>query len=155
MSRKRKSQNSSLKNRRAAFDYALEDSLVVGMQLSGAETKSLRQGHGHIKGAFVTIRDGELWLNNATITGSNAVPIKEEDKTRARKLLAKRKEIQALQSAKQQGRSIIPVEVLNRGRFIKIRIAIGKGKKTRDKRQVIKEREDKIAAKRAIKQHSR
>lgn len=153
--RKRKPQNNSLRNRRASFDYALEDTLVAGLQLTGAETKSLRHGHGHLKGAYVTTKNDELWLINATITGSNAVPIDESDKTRARKLLAKRSEIDALLAAKKQGRSIVPLEILNRGKFIKIRIAVGKGKKTTDKRQTIKAREDRISAQRAIKQHSR
>lgn len=155
MSRKRRSQNNSLRNRRASFDYALEDSLVAGLQLSGAETKSLRQGHGHLKGAYVSVYNDELWLNNATITGSNAVPIQDTDKTRARKLLVKNDQRDALIAAKKQGRSIVPVEILNKGRFIKLRIAIGKGKKTTDKRQTIKRREDKIAAQRAIKHYSK
>ncbi len=153
--RKRRPQNNSLRNRRASFDYALEDSLVAGLELTGAETKSLRHGHGHLKGAYVTTRDNELYLINATITGSNAVPIAEDDVTRARKLLVKRKDIDALLAAKKQGRSIVPLEILNRGRFVKLRIALGKGKKTTDKRQTIKKREDKIASERAIKHHSR
>ena len=154
-SRKRKPQNNSLKNRRASFDYALEDSLVAGLQLTGAETKNLRHGHGHLKGAYVTVNNGELWLNNSTITGTNAVPIKEDEVTRARKLLVKKAELEALIAAKKQGRSIVPIEVLNKGRYIKLRVAIGKGKKTTDKRQTIKRREDKIAAERAIKHHNR
>ncbi len=155
MAKKRNPQNNSLKNRRASFDYALEDTLVAGLELTGAETKSLRYGHGHLKGAYVTSRNNELWLINATITGSNAVPIGEDEKTRARKLLVKRKDIDIMMAAKKQGRSIVPLAILNRGRFIKLRIALGKGKKTTDKRQTIKQREDKITAGRAIKQHSR
>lgn len=155
MAKKQRKPNNSLRNRRASFDYALEDTLVAGLELTGAETKSLRHGHGHLKGAYVTSRNNELWLINATITGNNAVPIKEDEKTRARKLLIKRKDIDSLLAAKKQGRSIVPLEVLNRGRFIKLRIALGKGKKTTDKRQTIKRREDKISAERAIKKHSR
>ncbi len=152
---KKRQQGSSLRNRRAAFDYALEDSLVVGLQLNGREAKSLRQSHGHLKGAYITVKNDELYLINATITGSNAVPINEDEKTQARKLLAKRKEIDALIAAKKQGRSIVPIEILNRTKYIKMRIAIGKGKKSTDKRQTIKKREDKISAQRAIKQHIR
>lgn len=128
-------------NRRARFDYDLGDGLVVGIQLSGAETKSLRRGMGHLRGAYVNIKDGELWLINATITGDNAVRVAEEDKTRNRKLLASRKEIDALVAAKQQGQTIVPLELLTRSRFIKLRIAVGRGKKRYDKRETIKRRD--------------
>lgn len=150
---KKKSQTGAIVNRRASFDYDLEDTLVVGIQLTGAETKSLRQHHGHIKGAYVTVKDNELWLTNATITGDNRVRVPEETVTRPRKLLAKRKEIEELIAAKQQGRSIIPVAILPKGRFVKVRIAVGKGKKHYDKRDTIKKRQDKIEASRAIKRH--
>lgn len=136
----------TIANRRARHDYELGDSLVVGMELTGAETKSLRQGHGHLRGAYVTIKDsakgGELWLTNATITGSTGVPIEDAQKTRSRKLLAKRKEIEALVAAKQQGMTIIPLEILTSGHFIKLRIAAGRGKKKYDKRANIKMREE-------------
>jgi len=152
---KKKSPTGIISNRKARFDYDLEESLVVGIQLTGAETKSLRQHHGHIKGAYVTVRDGELWLTNSTITGDNRIQVPEDEHTRPRKLLAKKKEIEQLVAAKQQGRSIIPLEILSRTRYIKLRIAVGKGKKLYDKRQTIKNREDKREAGRAIKQHSR
>ena len=132
----------AIQNRRARFDYELGDSLVVGVELSGAEVKSLRMGHGHLRGAYVTVKDDELYLLNATITGAGGVSIDEQDQTRTRKLLAKRREIDALIEAKQQGRTIVPLEILTRGRFIKIRIAIGKGKKRYDKRQALKRRDE-------------
>jgi len=138
--------HATIANRRARHDYELGDSLVVGMELTGAETKSLRQGHGHLRGAYVTIKDsakgGELWLTNATISGSTGVPIEDAQKTRSRKLLAKRKEIEALVAAKQQGMTIIPLEILTSGHFIKLRIAAGRGKKKYDKRANIKMREE-------------
>lgn len=132
-------------NRRARFDYALGDDLVVGLQLTGAETKSLRRGHGQLRGAYVTVKDApkgeELWLINATITGDNGIAIDDTGKTRARKLLAKRKQIEALVAAKQQGNTIVPLELLTRGRYIKLRISLGKGKKRYDKRETIKQRD--------------
>lgn len=141
-SAKRKpAQTKAIINRRARYDYELGDSLVVGIQLSGAETKSLRMGHGQLRGAYVTIKGDELFLINATITGSQGIPISDSDKTRARKLLAKRREISALIEAKQQGRTIVPLELLTKGRYIKVRIAIGKGKKRHDKRETIRRRE--------------
>jgi SsrA-binding protein len=129
-------------NRRARHDYELGDSLVVGLALTGAETKSLRMGHGQLRGAYVTVKEGELWLINAAVNGTRGVPIAETDQSRARKLLAKHREIDALVEAKQQGRTIVPLELLTGGRYIKLRIAIGKGKKLYDKRQTLKKREE-------------
>lgn len=140
--KKKQSQTKTITNRRARFDYELGDSLVVGVQLTGAETKALRMGHGQLRGAYVTSKDGELWLLNATISGTSGVSIPESDQTRTRKLLAKKREITNLLEAKQQGRTIVPLELLTQGRFIKLRIAIGKGKKLYDKRQTLKKRDE-------------
>jgi SsrA-binding protein len=139
-----------ISNRRARFDYELGDSLVVGMQLSGAETKALRMGHGQLRGSYVTIKDNQLWLLNATISGSNGIPISETDQIRTRKLLARRREIDQLIEAKEQGRTIVPLEVLTGGRYIKIRIAVGKGRKHYDKRQSIKKRDEERSARRSL-----
>ena len=139
---KKKRSSGALTNRRARHDYNLDDGLLVGIELTGAETKSLRRSHGHIKGAYVTIKDNELWLVNSTITGDKGIPISESDQTRPRKLLAKRKEINALEQAKQQGKTILPLEVLTRGRYIKVRIATGRGLKKYDKRQKLKKRSE-------------
>jgi SsrA-binding protein len=128
-------------NRRAKFDYVLGDSLVAGLKLSGAEAKNLRLGHGQLRGAYVTVKEGELWLINAAINGTSGIPIAESDQTRARKLLVKKREIAALITAKQNGRAIVPLEILTQGRYIKVRVAIGKGKKHYDKRETIKKRD--------------
>lgn len=130
-----------ISNRRARHDYELGDALLVGIELTGAEVKALRQGHGHLRGSYVTVKDNELWLLNATITGTNAAPLSDQEQTRSRKLLAKRREINELIAAKQQGQTIVPVEMLTGGRYIKLRIASGRGRKQYDKRQVIKVRE--------------
>ena len=140
-------------NRRARFDYDLGDSLVAGLQLTGAETKSLRIGHGQLQGAYVTIKDGELWLINATINGTHGIPIDDLDKTRARKLLVKQREIAQLLEAKQQGKTIVPIELLTSGRYIKLRIAVGRGKKKYDKRQTLKARDDLKRSQAAIRAH--
>lgn len=139
--KKKKPSTKRISNRRARFDYELNDGLVVGMELTGAETKALRRSHGHIRGAYVTIKDGELWLINATITGDAGIKIPEEEQTRTRKLLAKKREIAELMAAKQQGKTIIPIEVLTQGRYVKLRIAAGRGKKRYDKRETIKKRD--------------
>lgn len=137
----------SIQNRRVRYDYELGDEFVVGLALSGAETKSLRRGHGHLKGAYVNVKDDELWLINATITGDGSVPVPEDDRTRSRKLLAKRREINQIIASKQQGNTVLPVEILNQGRYIKLRIAIGRGKKKYDKREAIKKRDQERAVK--------
>jgi SsrA-binding protein len=143
MAKKKPNQPKTISNRRARHDYELGDSIVVGLELTGAETKSLRLGHGHLRGAYVTVKGEELFLINATIAGTNGIPIEESEQTRARKVLAKRREIEALMAAKQQGRTIVPLEILTRGRFIKLRISAGKGKKLYDKRQAMKARDEK------------
>lgn len=141
----------AIRNKRARFDYDLEDAIVAGIVLSGAETKSLRLGHGHLRGAYVTARDGELWLINATITGFSGVKLEENEQTQARKLLLKKREIDGLMTAKQQGRTIVPLELLTGGRYIKVRISTGKGKKQYDKRESIKQRDQARASRAELK----
>ncbi len=107
-------------------------------------------GHGQLRGAYVTVKDNELYLLNGTINGTHGVPVPEADQTRSRKLLAKRREIDALVEAKQQGRTIVPLEMLTGGRYIKLRIAIGKGKRQYDKRQTLKQRDESRTIARAL-----
>lgn len=146
-------QPKAIQNRRARHDYELGDSVVVGIELTGPETKSLRMGHGQLRGAYVTVKDNELYLLNGTITGSSGIPIDEQQQTRTRKLLAKRREINALVEAKQQGRTIVPLEILTHGRYIKLRIAVGKGKKLWDKRDTLKKRDVTRDVHRELKSH--
>lgn len=134
-------QSKTIRNRRARHDYELGDSLVVGMELTGAEVKSLRMGHGQLRGAYVTVKGTEIFLIGATINGVKGVAIDESDQTRTRKLLAKRREIDALIVAKQQGKTIVPLDILTHGRYIKLRLAVGKGKKSYDKRETLKRRD--------------
>jgi SsrA-binding protein len=131
----------NITNRRARYDYELGDSLIVGLELTGAEAKSLRMGHGQLRGAYVTEKNGELWLINAQVSPSSGIPISESGQTRSRKLLAKRKEIDNLIAARQAGNTIVPTELLTQGRYIKLRIAVGRGKKRYDKRETIKRRQ--------------
>jgi len=141
MAKKKPNQTKQITNRRARHDYELGDSLIAGLALTGAEVKALRMGHGQLRGAYVTVKDGELWLFNAAINGTTGVPIDESVQTRSRKLLAKKRQIDALIEAKQQGKTIVPLEVLTQGRYIKVRIAIGRGKKLYDKRETLKRRD--------------
>jgi SsrA-binding protein len=139
----------SIVNRRARYDYELGDSLVVGLELSGAEAKALRLGHAQLRGAYVNVLGGELWLVGAQINGSSGVNIAEDQVSRSRKLLAKRKEIDRLIAARQAGNTIVPLELLTRGRYIKLRLAAGRGKRRYDKRETIKRRQQEREAERA------
>ena len=153
--KKQSNQPKTIQNRRARHDYAIDDSLLVGIVLTGAETKALRHGHGQLRGAYVTVKDGELWLINATISAMPGIPISESDQTRTRKLLANRKEIDKLIALKQQGQTIVPLEIKTTGHYIKLRIAAGRGKKHYDKRQSIKERDESRQMRSDIKQKVR
>lgn len=151
MAKKKPNQIKSIQNRRARHDYELGDGLVVGLELTGKETKSLRLGHGQLRGSYVTVKDDQLWLIGAAIHGTNGIPMTDQEQTRTRRILAKRREIDSLVAAKQQGRTIVPLEILTQGRYIKLRISVGKGKKQYDKRQALKARDDKRSANRALK----
>lgn len=156
MAKPKKQANASLiTNKTARRDYDIRQTLVAGIVLSGAETKSLRTGHGHLKGAFVNIKDSELWLMNATINATNANrnALPEVEQTRARKLLVNKKQLHELTLAKEQGLTIVPLKVLTKSRFIKVEIATAKGLKKYDKRQKIKMRDSKLEAQRALKNH--
>ncbi|MFT4532090.1 MAG: SsrA-binding protein [Candidatus Saccharimonadales bacterium] len=149
--KKKQSPEGKIRNKRARFDYELGDSFLMGMVLNGRETKSLRLGHGQLQGAYVTVKEEELYLINASIHGTKGIPIEDLEVTQARKLLAKRKEIDSIIAAKKQGITVVPTEILTRGRYIKLRVSLGKGKKHSDKRQTIKKRDDSRSAHRELK----
>ena len=144
----------SILNKRASFDYALDEDLVVGVALTGLETRAARDGHVQLKGSYVTIKDNELWLNNSSfsikLNERGQVGARSID-TSPRKLLAKRKQIDDLAARKQSGMSIVPIKLLTGGRFIKVVIALGKGKKNYDKRETLKRRDQERDAQRAMK----
>ena len=146
---------SAVVNRRARFDYELGDELIAGLSLTGPEVRAARDGHIQLKGAFVTIRGGELWLNNASFSiklQQKGQPGARTIDTEPRKLLASRKQINALQAQKQTGLTIVPTRLLTAGRYIKLVIALGKGKKRYDKRETLKRRDQSREAARAMKQ---
>lgn len=150
---KKKQSPGSVLNRRARFDYALEDEIVAGLALTGMEVRAARDGHVQLKGSFVSLKDNELWLNNASfsmkLNEKGQVNARTVD-TSPRKVLANRKQIDAFAARKQQGMTIVPTKLLTGGRFIKLVVALGKGKKTYDKRETIKRRDQDRDAKRAI-----
>lgn len=148
---------STIVNRRARFDYELGDELVVGLSLSGPEVRAARDGHIQLKGSFVTVRAGELWLNNASFSlklNKRGEPGARTIDTEPRKLLAHRKQIDQLQVRKKEGLTIVPTKLLTTGRYVKLVIALGKGKKLYDKRETLKRRDQERESKRAIKQMS-
>jgi len=152
--KKAKTSTKAIVNRRASFDYALDEELVTGLVLTGPETRAARDGHIQLKGSFVSIRDGELWLNNASFSLKNNDRNTEGSRTidtSPRKLLASRKQINKLAEEKVAGMSIVPLKLLTSGRFIKLVIALGKGKKTYDKRETIKRRDQERETRRVIK----
>ena len=134
---------SAIVNRRASFDYSLGDELTTGIVLNGREARAARDGRVQLKGAFVTIRNNELWLNNASFSlklntkGAGETSVD----TTPRKLLASRRQIDELAVRKQEGMTIVPLRLLTQGRYVKLVIALGKGKKLYDKRQAIKKRD--------------
>lgn len=141
--KKKQQKPQAILNRRASFDYALGDELVTGIVLNGREARAARDGRVQLKGSFVTIRNNELWLNNASFSlklntkGGTETSVD----TTARKLLASRKQIDEFDAHRQAGMSIVPLKLLTQGRYIKLVIALGKGKKNYDKRQAIKKRD--------------
>ena len=150
----KKTTSKAILNRRARFDYALDDEIIVGLSLTGQEVRAARDGHVQLRGSFVTIKNNELWLNNASFSlrlnergNANARSID----TSPRKLLARRKQIDQLVAQKQKGQSIVPLRLLTNGRFIKLAIALGTGKKRYDKRETIKRRDHDRDAKRSLK----
>lgn len=156
MAQKKKSKpaTNAVVNRRAKFDYDLGDELVVGLSLTGPEVRAARDGHIQLKGSFVTVRDNELWLNNASFSirlQQKGEPGARTIDTAPRKLLASRKQIDQLAARKKDGLTIVPTKLLTTGRYIKLVIALGKGKKRYDKRETLKRRDQSREAARAIK----
>lgn len=152
----RKSAPGGLVNRRARFDYELGEEIVAGLALTGPEVRAARDGHVQLKGSFVSLKDNELWLNNSSFSvrlnekGTNSRTVD----TRPRKVLANRKQIDAFVAQKASGMTIVPTKLITTGRFIKVVIALGKGKKNYDKRQTIKRRDQDREAKAALKNRS-
>ena len=140
------------KNRRANFDYAIDELLVAGLVLSGDEVKSIRAGHASLKGAFISLKDGEAFLTNAHITPYLHASDKTVlDPTRNRKLLMHAGQLEHLVAQKQAGFSVIPTALLQDRRYLKLEIGIGRGKKRYDKRESIKTRDTERELSRSVK----
>ncbi len=136
----KKEQNKNYKviaeNRRARYDYAIEDDLECGIILMGSEVKSLRVGQSNIAESYASVENGELWLTNAYNAPYDAGRTFGHEERRRRKLLVKQKELVRLWNATQrEGMTIVPlVMYFNDRGLVKLKIATGKGKKNHDKR---------------------
>lgn len=140
-------------NRKVYFNYEILEKYEAGIELLGTEVKSVRGGKMSLEGAFVVVRGGEAFLINANIPPyqPNNAP-KDYDPLRNKKLLLTKKEIVTLAgSEKNKSLTIAPISVYNKGRKIKIEIALVKGKKKQDKRETIKKRETDREIRRTLK----
>jgi SsrA-binding protein len=133
-------------NKRARFDYEISDTYEAGLVLSGQEVKSIKTGHISLNNSFVTLKSGarvELNLINCHVPPYKYANIAEGyEPTRPRKLLLKKSEIKHLiGKIKEQGLTLVPIKVYNKGGLIKLEFGVGKGKSKIDKRETIKKRE--------------
>ena len=135
----------NIKNKRATFDYAIGDTFTAGIVLTGTEIKSIRQGKASLADTFCYVDKGEVWVKNMYIAEYFYGTYNNHATRRDRKLLLNRKEIAKLEkTAKETGFTIIPLRLfINDRGLAKLVIGVARGKKEYDKRQSIKEREDK------------
>lgn len=129
-------------NKRASYDYDILEKFEGGLMLTGAEVKSVKGGHAQLKGAFLEIHNGELWLKNAHISKYAPEGDKPYDPSRNRKVLVHRRELKRLTGkAQTDGLTIVPLSVYTRGSLVKLEFALARGKKRFEKRETIKKRE--------------
>ena len=138
-------------NRKARHDYHIEDTFEAGMVLSGTEVKSLRAGHASLVDGYASIDNGEAWLENVHIPEYTQGTWNNHSSRRKRKLLLNRAEIyKLLQKTKESGYTIVPLRIYFKDGRAKVEIALARGKKDYDKRQALKEAQDKRETARAI-----
>ena len=139
-------------NRQASFEYEFLDKYEAGLILSGQEVKSVRAGRLSLQGAYVVIKDEEAWLLNANLPPYQPNNLRGEyNPLRSRKLLLHRHEIRSLiGQSKQAGLTLVPIRVYNSKGKTKPEFAVARGKKTRDKRQAIGQREADRQIQRAV-----
>jgi SsrA-binding protein len=138
-------------NRRASYDYFLEDRYEAGLALTGTEVKSLRAGHANLREAYVRIQDGEAWLWNAHISPYEQGNRYNHEPTRNRKLLLHAKEIRQLAGiVKREGYTLVPLRVYFKNNRAKVEVAVARGKKAYDKRDVMAERDARREIERAL-----
>ena len=151
----RKNSPVSIRNKKASFEYFFVETYTAGIVLTGTEIKSIRQGKASLVDSFCYINNGEIWLKGMNISPYFFGSYNNHEAKRDRKLLLTKREIHKLQEAtKQVGFTIVPTLVFidDKGRA-KVDIALAKGKKEYDKRQTLKEKEDRREMDRAMKHY--
>ena len=151
----RKKSPVSIRNKKASFEYFFVETFTAGIVLTGTEIKSIRQGKASLVDSFCYINNGEIWVKGMNISPYFFGSYNNHEAKRDRKLLLTKREIHKLQEAtKQVGFTIVPTLVFidAKGRA-KVDIALAKGKKEYDKRQTLKEKEDRREMDRAIKRY--
>lgn len=149
------SQNTvNIKNKRARFEYHLLDTFIAGIQLSGTEIKSVRRNKASILEAYCIYSGGEMWIRNMHITEYENGSFYNHQPRSDRKLLLNRKEINKIEKfLKDKGNTVIPLRIfISEKGWAKVEIALAQGKKLHDKRQDLKEKDDKREVDRAMKQ---
>lgn len=143
----------NIRNKRATFDYEILDTFRAGIVLTGTEIKSIRQGKASLVDSYCFFANGELWVKNMYVAEYFYGSYNNHVARRDRKLLLEKKELKKLERLiKESGFTIIPSRLfINEKGLAKLNIALGKGKKSYDKRQSIKEREDKRSMDRMFK----
>ncbi|ATU05482.1 SsrA-binding protein [Candidatus Gracilibacteria bacterium HOT-871] len=141
------------KNKKAYFDYEIVETWEAGIELKGYETKSIRAGYVNLKGAFLIVQNKELFIKNMMVSAWKTLPNRETiDVFRQRKIFLHKKTISYLSiKVKEAGFSIIPLELYFSGSLIKLRVGLAKGRKSYEKKQVLKERTMEKEAKIAMK----
>jgi len=144
---------SLIQNKKAYFNYEILEKSEAGIELLGFEVKSLKAGQGSLEGAHITVRGNEVFVINMQIPPYQiANTPKDYDPLRVRRLLLTKKEIANLAKIESQKRlTIVPISVYNKGRKLKLEIAVVKGKKKHDKRETIKKRDFEREARRTLK----
>ncbi|MDW0111008.1 SsrA-binding protein SmpB [Sporosarcina aquimarina] len=139
-------------NKKANFDFAIEETIEAGIVLQGTEIKSIRNGKVQLRDAFVLIRNNEAWISNMHISPYEQGNQFNHDPVRSRKLLMHKKQINTLiGQTKEKGVAIVPLKMYIKDGFAKVLVGVGKGKKLYDKRRDLKEKEAKRDIQRAFK----
>lgn len=141
-----------IKNKKATFDYNIEETFETGIVLKGTEIKSIREGKANLKDSYAVIKNGEVFLLNMHISAYENGNIFNHQETRTRKLLLHKKEILKLRDKVEiSGYTLIPIKLYFKGNKAKILLGLGKGKKTFDKRESLKEKDIKRDIEKALK----
>jgi len=140
------------RNRKAYFEYTIDDLFEAGLVLRGTEVKSLRLGKANIQDAYARFRDGEIYLLNAHISPYPHAAGENHEPTRPRKLLLRRREMKRLMGKlTERGYTLIPLKLYFKNEYAKVELGLAKGKKKADKRETIRRREEQREMERARK----